>query len=219
MPWSFEHSSDARIINEKLYLLCTHRATCISQTQAIKIRSIGRFRFPVCRHLRTWLGPEESDEDSDAGTFFDHACISEIGNHWREIKSRYTGIGSCALCYTDYRTFVDWGYAGHNVALTTYHRLGSCRTPIEGVWQSLMATFECSSRFNNSQAFDVGEVRRRWHESSGDMIDNHIMTHWADPYLEAFYKKTKTDWDELLVIAGRIRYSYFDTQNRAFPSS
>lgn len=137
--WECTHNDDVKIINDELFLARTHRLYHQSILKKdIPLKVVEDFHLPVCLHVRGWGRNETKDAKRP---HYRTQCIPEIEKQGEYTQIRQVAIGSCAKCPTDYIIRLDWGFAGHFVELTSYHRLGDCRNPLERTWFDLLGVF------------------------------------------------------------------------------
>ncbi|KAK1984028.1 hypothetical protein LZ30DRAFT_815108 [Colletotrichum cereale] len=162
--WLFTHRTSAKVIEDELYICRHHSVSGPPCPQSDFSRIIDSLELPVCRHifgsskmpdLRFW---NEGD-----------SCIPELqsirisATHPQFDVHPDNGIGSCTICFTDYEIAIERGADRKrwSLKLTTYHKLGSCRTPLDSVWVRLINSWRGPSQ-EHYREYGVGEVRERW---------------------------------------------------------
>lgn len=178
LPWKFKHSYTSKIVDEELYLASFHHVAgpAVSVDEFNKL--LDYIGLNVCRHL--FLGYSQILTFWRRGWWRPTAQVSgppaPLPQWQNNIQQGAVGcdesVGSCEYCFTDYAISirglegkVDW-----NLELSTYHRLGSCRSPDDPVWRSLTSqTFSMVFRLGLPK-FGPGEVRRRWRQGRGGRV-------------------------------------------------
>lgn len=132
-PWAFKHSSQAKIIDNELYIARFHSISGPLVDRRDFIHLLDSLELPICRHIGfhrrslatfargKFRGPYE----------FDCVVICKA--------SAVSRVWSCIDCFTDYSVSIweeergDW-----NCELATYHRLGPCRDPSDPIWKLII---------------------------------------------------------------------------------
>lgn len=211
VSWNFEHNFDAAVIDDELFLRRTHRVSCVVPAdEKIKLQATDRFRLPACGHIRMHGGPRQifrpgklirrrhgrhlhPEELARQPVRVGSVMAPELCCLHGETTARQKTLRSCAQCYTDYRLSIDWGHDGHHsLELSTYHRLGRCRTVNERAWQALewdSPHFSGPQRIEDLEEFGLGEIHSRWHRHRRESLKDwkSITPHWADVYYDVRY--------------------------------
>ncbi|KAF6809852.1 hypothetical protein CSOJ01_06683 [Colletotrichum sojae] len=145
--WRFTHETSARVINDELILRRSHDVIgppFTSESQFAHV--IKALELPVCRHILCASSvPRGSIRLGPVGPHWRQIIsMPELGNTaalWSEPRPIRSGISvaSCACCDTDYEIDIKKGNKGGEwkMKLTTYHKLGSFRTPDDDAWMGL----------------------------------------------------------------------------------
>lgn len=164
LPWRFMHNYTAKIINNELFLARFHFIAGPSVSPAKFKKLLDSIGLPVCRHLLC-------SPTGHSPHLFTQYRIPQVDNSRGNLLDCHRAVGSCPFCFTDYMISIrrskgkdDW-----NLELTTYHRLGSCRSPDDPIWRCLT---DYSLTHIDCQEFGAGEIRRQWHQSHGEDVDD-----------------------------------------------
>lgn len=98
--------------------------------------------------------------------------MPELGGtiaRWNEPRLKIRGgisVASCACCDTDYEIDIKKGNKGGEwkMRLTTYHKLGSFRTPDDDAWMGLTSSNRDDKLLRYRKENVSGKVRRDWLE-------------------------------------------------------
>ncbi|KAH7319737.1 hypothetical protein B0I35DRAFT_408514 [Stachybotrys elegans] len=149
-PWEFSHKTRARIIDDELYISSSHTVTGPLLPRSRFDEVIRKLQLPICRHIF-----------SDCPRWEDNMAYP---------------IRSCDFCFTDFQVSIQksQGEKQWEFALTTYHRLGACRTPADPTWSKLNETERQGHRRGGPYGqrkgkvtFRAGDVRRKWMSNNG----------------------------------------------------
>lgn len=178
LPWKFKHNYAAEIVDGELYMASFHHIT----GPAVPIKKFTMLlnctRLKVCRHLFCCTVSTLPNPGC-------YECIPQVDvllhlRHVDKVQQRSVDCdrdaGSCRYCFTDYLVSIRGGdeKTDWTLELSTYHRLGSCRTPDDPVWRSLTNFSLHMTRHLDHPEFGPGEVRRRWHQSDGEDVDQEM---------------------------------------------
>ncbi|KAK2017553.1 hypothetical protein LZ32DRAFT_644259 [Colletotrichum eremochloae] len=184
--WSFEHTTSAKVINNELFIHRHHAILGPPCDLGLFVKVIDSLELPVCRHI---LGCSYAQRMGSSAS----ACIPEL--HTLRVVPAHSkwdihpdqGIRSCQFCATDYEISIQRGSNQQNwgVKLTTYHKLGQCRTPDDPTWKNLVGFLSAS---DNRYVTDVpGTVRQAWlkHHGQMDRAPANLRIEWASRTLGA----------------------------------
>ncbi|KAJ3546085.1 hypothetical protein NM208_g2181 [Fusarium decemcellulare] len=150
-----------RIINDELFLKKSLEIWHVGGEDLQLREIISRQYFNVCKHA--WIGPNS----------FDFYAIPEVSRPLEWFRACKDALGSCYDCLTDYSLSIAWGEAegqqkGWLVSITSYHQLGSCRSPHDWKWS--MASDESTPWHKprcQRTGHEPGVVRQRWQKADG----------------------------------------------------
>lgn len=164
--WTFVHRTSAKVIANELFI-CRHHSIRGPQCSQIDFFGvIDSLKLPVCRHV-----PGVSE--TSMGLHYHGNCIRELGDTIpltykgpRVEAHPHDGIGSCAVCPTDYEIAIGRfrGRMSRSLELTTYHKLGSLRTPSDPAWFCITQGHSFSLP---AYSRSVGSVREQWLHDGG----------------------------------------------------
>ena len=159
--WFFTHKYKAKIIDNELFLTRTHHVRGPSHGMRQFRLLTQRVDLPVCRHLS--FGFEDRVTEGIARRDLLAATPStdqdEQWASWRDVQ------GSCENCLTDYEFRIqEYDNNGKlSIKLTTYHLVGTCRTPRDPEWLAFgAAQKEDSSRNLDCEHRGRLQIRKRW---------------------------------------------------------
>ncbi|PON27103.1 hypothetical protein TGAM01_v204052 [Trichoderma gamsii] len=162
-PWRFSFDYVPKIINDELFIGRFNRidGPLVSFEQFAAL--LGSIHLPICHHLEIVSEPY-------GDILIQHT--DEPMNHLYAVIDKETDVlyGSCPDCFADYDFSVkrvedqqEW-----SVRLSTYHRLGACRSPYDPKWSRLHHDY--STRVQDSfenlidlDLFPGGEAERQWY--------------------------------------------------------
>ncbi|KAM0433281.1 hypothetical protein ACHAPT_004157 [Fusarium lateritium] len=155
-PWAFTHDYKAMIINDELYLSRTHHVKGPLVPILKFFEVLETLALPVCEHIRCYQWrpcPIEPWGVIEIPFFIRRRGDSFILRGWvssllddPDLYLAYESEGllqgraeGCHSCYTDYIVALKRDEKGRtwDFELSTYHRLGSCRTPKDSGWAQL----------------------------------------------------------------------------------
>ncbi|KAI8675912.1 hypothetical protein NCS57_00493900 [Fusarium keratoplasticum] len=156
--WHFKHISEARIIDNELYLRRRH----VIKGPPVSVASfkylLESVDLPLCRHIRP-SGYYRLDS-----RYYYHVDMGlpEIRN--LELGHDVQVSRSCRVCYTDYILVIENPNTstGWTLDFITFHRFGYCRSLSEPIWQ-------CATRSASYLPVRGGENlrgRRRFHKDN-----------------------------------------------------
>lgn len=158
--WDFEHRYSANIIDNELYVTRRHKITGPVVAPYHLARLMDNISLPICNHIYYELLLGKDKNGVGKAPVYDPFCLNwshevpEFKNlegsclahrlgwyeptgiqPWNGIYHEQ-GRRSCPTCSTDYDLTLQCNEdSGWNVILTTFHRLGQCRT-MDDTWLS-----------------------------------------------------------------------------------
>ncbi|KAI1485428.1 hypothetical protein F5X96DRAFT_660045 [Biscogniauxia mediterranea] len=139
----------AKLIGDELFLSATHKLF-YDQVHAKALQSyLTSKSFYICKHMSVGLYYRKGDNIN----------LPAIDRN-SATDSNYYSTGSCRFCSTDWDAAIEWIGARHGwmVTITTYHDLGSCRSPFDRKWQAMARSHR---RFAYRDA-PSGIVKHKW---------------------------------------------------------
>ncbi|CAM1501667.1 Fc.00g036510.m01.CDS01 [Cosmosporella sp. VM-42] len=176
-PWKFIQNTTAKIINNELFLARLHRVSAPPMSAYLFEKFINSLGWPICHHLVCSAGFLAPDQPKTPW----RKCIPQLHyqDPFRPRDSR-RGFGGCSDCFTDYMVSMQGsnGKSNWTFELTTYHRLGSCRSIDDPVWRCLTDV----SNYNCRKSYDPelgrwGKVRELCCKGEGQ--DAHEQAEWV----------------------------------------
>lgn len=166
--WMFSHRTSAKIINNELFIRRRHSVIGPPCHVAYFSKVLDRLELPVCQHI---FGA--SHIPYFHSSFPEHeseTCVPELQSLRMSTIDRQfdvypdAAIRSCIKCSTDYEISIERGgrHKAWRLELLTYHKLGSCRTPDDPAWASLVQVREMSRPECSSEELFVGGIRHAW---------------------------------------------------------
>lgn len=182
LPWKFKHSYISKIVDDELYLASFHHITGPAVSIAKFEHLLGSIGLNVCAHLSCCnlqrLGYSRPAWYDDCIPQAD-TVPCKFGNIQQGPVDFNEDVDSCQYCFTDYMVSIRGveGMADWNLELSTYHRLGSCRSPDDPAWWSMTGQILRMIHRSDHQEFGAGEVRRRWHQGHGGDVSQRTVMH------------------------------------------
>lgn len=164
--WNFKHRYAAKVIDDELYLTRHHQITGPEVPLDRVAELLGHIALPICNHIRgrprhpdheslektrPWFGSHRGHRLLDVPNLRNmEFCLlartnglrsGRLNPGRRNWRGTYRGQDRrcCPICPTDYDlTLLCDQESGWNIMLTTYHRLGTCRT-MDDTWLSFMS--------------------------------------------------------------------------------
>jgi hypothetical protein len=158
----------ARVINDELFLCCTHKMTDWHGTAQIVQEVLNKRSYDVCHHV----GTEEVAHLSLRTTGISHRESDYLKRLLSEQSLPcHNASGSCNVCLTDYQTTIEWrqrssamrNQSGWDITIVSYHQLGECRSPFDPKWQAFAV--ERSRRRavpRDATRYPPGSVKEAW---------------------------------------------------------
>jgi hypothetical protein len=163
-PWRFSFDYTPKIINNKLYIGRFHRVDgpLVSWTKFAAL--LGSIHFPICHHL-------EFMPKHDGTISIQHTDRVRSYTHVVYDKKVDKREGSCPDCFADFDFDMtkDEVKGEWSVRFSTYHCLGSCRSPYDVDW-SRLRNGSPSRRDDNGENLMQsehplnGRARQQWYE-------------------------------------------------------
>lgn len=164
-PWRFSYDYAPRIINDELYIARFHRidGPLVSWKQLTAL--LGSIHLPICHHLEV-VAEYYGDiliQHTDRPVSFAYVVFDEEAGE---------ESGSCPDCFADYDFSLtrDEVKKEWSLRFSTYHCLGSCRSPYDPTWRRLLngdppASFNPDENLIQSGNPHSGRAQRQWYES------------------------------------------------------
>ena len=137
-PWTFKHTSEAKIINNELYIARFHSIDGPHVERRDFSKLLRSLELPICRHAGFHRPANACPYRSMYRPPAEFTCLLGCKN------STIRRSWSCIDCFTDYSVSI-WGdeLVGWNCKLATYHRLGNYRSPFDPIWKLVVwSTFD-----------------------------------------------------------------------------
>ncbi|KAM0457462.1 hypothetical protein ACHAO4_003262 [Trichoderma viride] len=163
-PWRFSFDYVPKIINDELYIGRFNRidGPLVSFRQFAAL--LGSINLPICHHLEIVAEPDGDIliQHTDRPINFLYAVFDE------EKDEQY---GSCPDCFADYDFLLksDEDKQEWSLRLSTYHRLGTCRSPYDAKWSRLRNNYSTRNQdplqnLMQSEHPDSGEAEQTWYK-------------------------------------------------------
>ncbi|UKZ93048.1 uncharacterized protein TrAFT101_007981 [Trichoderma asperellum] len=179
-PWRFSFDYVPRIINDELYIARFHRIDGPMVSWKHFATLLSSIHLPLCDHL-------EFVAESHGGILIQHIDKPIPLLYVLFDETIIKKGGSCPDCFADYDFSLkrvedknEW-----SLRLSTYHCLGSCRSPSSGAWNHLHSSHSDGSHRCDSNCMEYGyhyggRARRQCHEST-DRVFHHLpLLHFLD---------------------------------------
>ncbi|KPM44426.1 hypothetical protein AK830_g2122 [Neonectria ditissima] len=172
LPWSFKHISKAKVIDNELYLARFHSVNSPPISRLGFCHVLDTLELPICRH-----GSSYCSIPAICPYRAHYWCISQLRSFRTGEKGHIKESRSCPTCFTDFSIVLQGNkLTGWNLELATYHRLGSCWTPDDPIWQDTIGEARYpvigKPRLEGDHGdSNPGEVTSRWQQSSGEVLD------------------------------------------------
>lgn len=163
-PWKFSYDYVPKIIDDELYIGRFNRINGPMVTWRQFAALLGSINLPICHHLE--VVPEFTGDilvqHTDRTAVFSYVmCNDEV----------FDQDGSCPDCFTDWelKVKVDKCTREWSVRLSTYHCLGSCRSPNDASWSRLRGGNSPSNNVvdeneEESDGAEEGRAQRKWYK-------------------------------------------------------
>lgn len=171
-PWRFSFRYTPRIINNELYIARCHTIHGPLVSWELFTKLINSIHLPVCHHMQCYAKK----------SLYCRLLVQSAHDRSPAVTPRFDGchqiMGSCHYCYSDFDSMLrhDADKKEWSLKICTYHYLGPCRSPEDGIWERLTSPPECQ------QPADVrigprpllpealsesehGKARQKWFES------------------------------------------------------
>jgi hypothetical protein len=159
--WDFEHRYAAKVIDDELHLIRHHQITGPGVPPHQVTELLSHITLPICNHIRGRPGhPKDGNSALEKSGLLplhwsqlqvvpslrhmEECLAARTSRKWpgrRSWRGVFRGQDRrwCPVCPTDYDlTLLCDEDSGWNIMLTTYHRLGTCRT-MDETWLRFMS--------------------------------------------------------------------------------
>ncbi|KAI1210218.1 uncharacterized protein F4807DRAFT_73398 [Annulohypoxylon truncatum] len=142
----------AKMVGDELFLSATrswvHSGADNGALQSYLLHSY----LKVCMHTMIWE------------VFSDVINVHSTGSRSVDISGLHI-TGWCKNCLTDWDTSVEWISPAHGlmITFTTYHNLGSCRSPFHWKWRAMCEGW----RYTENRDKPSGAVKSGWLDTKG----------------------------------------------------
>ncbi|KAL6895730.1 hypothetical protein HDV57DRAFT_22902 [Trichoderma longibrachiatum] len=149
--WRFTFRMTPKIIDDKLFIRRAYTIVGPLVSQEALQRLIETMSIPICSHLSASASPSCCHPGSDLPTDHVHRCPviryrQFFYRRWndRRVAENEPGHSSCVLCSTDYEMSLKRETLSNetHLSITTWHCLGSCRSPDDELWSHFVSALE-----------------------------------------------------------------------------
>ena len=186
--WRISRQQVARVIEGELYVSVHHKVSAPAGVPDMLTKLLDFWDIPFCYHL-TFSQALISMEDTGLYYLFAHRfgpCDNKVV--------------SCMSCYTDVSITIRDAPrdAEMDFEVTTYHRLGRCRKPDDGVWMTFAlppGAMPSAQMRNADTAYPEGEVQNRWKISGGEYgTSSNVSWGIPDAWLRGWFVRPDSFW-------------------------
>ncbi|CAJ2507339.1 Uu.00g085250.m01.CDS01 [Anthostomella pinea] len=156
----------ARVVDHELLLCCAHTLTQGRETARAFRDAVNTGVYDICHHVGVHRGAQLQITFPKVA----HHQGFELSDITSGQQRMQTVQGSCDVCLTDYQTTIAWREQGSgksgavwSLAITSYHQLGSCRSPYDPKWQAFAVERSRSRAVGRNQTLHPsGIIKDRW---------------------------------------------------------
>lgn len=163
-PWRFSLDYVPKIINDELYMGRFNRidGPLVSFEQFAAL--LGSIHLPICHHLEVVSEP------------YGDIIVQHTDRPINQLRAVLDGdnderYGSCPDCFADYDFCLkkDEDKQEWSLRLSTFHRLGACRSPYDPKWSRLRNDYSTRDQDLSENLMELdelprGEAEQRWYE-------------------------------------------------------
>jgi hypothetical protein len=182
----WETRTVARIVQNQLLLRVSHRLILHQKGQLhnrpIESIMLMYYRRNICPHITTHPYRRYGGSPNNSRQIPELSPSDPRFTHNNNILESCDNVpGSCHMCLTDFTTTIKLRRANASgselelldVAITAYHQLGGCRSPLDWQWQMISAQPsnhrpELITRAQRGSCYEPGIVRRQWNVETSE---------------------------------------------------